>query len=184
MSQPTRERRGAHRPSGLGVAGAVPWLVAAVAIVAVVGWATGWWGGGDPRPSSTNTVTAGPSATTATTSGSTPTKATSGTSPTSSAPSSPPATADRTQSVSVLNSTGRSGLAAGAAARLREAGWTIRSTGNANGGGATSVYYGRASLRPTAQAVAADLGAPAVLRESADFGAGRITVVLGSDYPG
>lgn len=189
MTSPNRERRGAHRPSGLGAAGAVPWLVAAVAIVAIVGWATGWWRGGDSGTSGSNTVSAGPSAATGAPTTKGPSAATSGSSPTSassapSGPSGPPATVERDQSVTVLNGTSRSGLAAGAASRLREAGWTVRATGNSTTGGPTSVYYGKAALRATAAAVAQDLGAPAAVRESADFGASRITVVLGSDYPG
>src|SRR3954451_2890526 len=118
--EPVRERRGAHRPPGLGVAGAVPWLVAAVAVVAVVAWATGWWGpGGDPATSS-NTVSAGPSSTSTR---SATTRATG-----TARPSTPTATADRTLAVSVLNSTSRAGLARTAASTLRTAGWTIRST--------------------------------------------------------
>lgn len=181
MNQPTYERRGAHRPGGLGPAGALPWLVAAVAIILIVAWATGWWGGtGQPRAGS-NTVSAGPSSARPGTASPTPTG--SRTSPAAS-PSNSSATVDRTRSVTVLNSTGRAGLAAGAASTLRRAGWAIRATGNSSAGGATTVYYGRASLRATAAAVAADLGAPAQVRESADFGATRITVVLGADYPG
>ncbi len=181
MNQPVYERRGAHRPGGLGPAGALPWLVAAIAIIAIVAWATGWWGGtGQPRAGS-NTVSAGPSATTSGTRS--PSPSGSRTSPAASPPN-PTGTVDRTRAVTVLNSTGRAGLAAGAADTLRRAGWAIRSTGNSNAGGPTTVYYGRASLRATAAAVAADLGASAQVRESADFGSSRITVVLGADYQG
>ncbi|GAB3600538.1 hypothetical protein GCM10027446_33930 [Angustibacter peucedani] len=179
MSHLTRERRGAHRPSGLGVAGAVPWLVAAVAIVAIVAWATGWWGGGSDQPTGSNTVTAGPSS-----SGTSSSTRTTKPSSSSTATSTPTATADRTQSVAVLNSTGRSGLAAGAADTLRGKGWTIRATGNAAGDGVTTVYYGSSSLKATAQAVADDLGAPAELTRSTLYGGSRVTVVLGTDYPG
>jgi hypothetical protein len=83
----------------------------------------------------------------------------------------------------VLNATKRSGMAASAASRLRNAGWTIRQTGNYSAGvDGTTVFYGRGSLKATADAVAKDLGAPVVTQESADFGSSRITVVLGADY--
>ena len=175
------ERRGAHRPAGLGPTSAIPWLVAAVAIVLIVAFASGWFGASE-QPAST--VAAGSTSTKA----STPPKTTkpSGTATSSSAggsPTAPAATVDRAQSVSVLNGTSRSGLAKRAAATLRTAGWTIRSTGNYRGGnGRTTVYYGSSSLQATAQAVAADLGGGAVAQESRDFGPTRVTVVLGSDF--
>ncbi|MGN6301423.1 MAG: LytR C-terminal domain-containing protein [Angustibacter sp.] len=176
MSTGFSERRGAHRPAGQGPTSAIPWLVAAVAIVAIVLFASGWFGGSSAPASST--VKAGPSPSSGKTAqGSSTTKASTGASPSSPAP-----TADRTLSVSVLNSTSTSGLAAKGAARLKTAGWSIRSTGNYRGAvSGTTVFYGRASLRATAQAVAADLGTSAV-SESADFGSSRVTVVLGADF--
>ena len=82
----------------------------------------------------------------------------------------------------MLNSTATSGLAAKGAATLKQAGWSIRSTGNYKGTvSGTTVFYGRASLRATAAAVAADLGV-GVVSESADFGSSRVTVVLGGDF--
>ncbi|HEX3005486.1 MAG TPA: LytR C-terminal domain-containing protein [Angustibacter sp.] len=179
MSAGFSERRGAHRPASVGPTSAIPWLVAAVAIIVIVGFASGWFGGSN-APSS-NTVTAGSSSTAKSTATSSPTSTAKG-SPTSTATASPAATADRTLAVSVLNSTSTSGLAARAADRLKTAGWTIRSTGNYRGGvAATTVFYGKASLKATAQAVAADLGTTAV-SESADFGASRVTVVLAGDF--
>lgn len=177
MSRRFSERRGAHRPAGLGPTSALPWLLASVAIVVIVLFASGWFSGsGEPASS---TVKAGPSPSTAKTAkGSATTKAPT----TPSATSTPAPTADRTLAVSVLNSTSTSGLAAKGAAKLRAAGWTIRSTGNYRGGvSGTTVFYGSGALRATAQAVAADLGVGAVT-ESADFGASRVTVVLGGDY--
>jgi hypothetical protein len=179
MSQSFRERRGAHRPRGSGPASAVPWFLAALAIVVVVGFASGWFGGsGDDDPTTP--------ASRSTTAGATPTGKAGGApttpagSPSSSRSAAP---VDRTVAISVLNSTSRSGLAARAATTLRGAGWTIRATGNHRGGdGRTTVYYGRTSLRATAQAVAGDLGGPAVVQESADFGSSRVTVVLGADF--
>ena len=176
MSRTFSERRGAHRPAGLGPTSALPWLVAAVAIVAIVVVASGWFGGSSAPAAST--VKAGPSASsTKTSKSSATTKAPAGTSTTT-----PAQQADRTVQVSVLNATSTSGLAAKGAARLRSAGWGIRSTGNYRGGvSATTVFYGRSSLRATAQAVADDLGLGTVT-ESADFGPSRVTVVLGGDF--
>ncbi|WP_426565583.1 LytR C-terminal domain-containing protein [Angustibacter sp. McL0619] len=185
MSQ-YHERRGAHRPPGLGPAGAIPWFIAAVAVVLIVVYATGSWGGG-ADDSGTNAASSGavsgssstktPSKTGTTKPSSTPTSTPEDTS-TSAAP-----TVDHSQPVSVLNATKRSGLAAGAAAKLKNAGWTIRSTGNYSAGvDVTTVFYGRASLQATADAVAEDLGGSAVSRESADFGSNRVTAVLGADY--
>ncbi len=188
MSHVTRERRGAHRPAGLGPAGTIPWLVAAVAIVAIVVYASGWWGGTSASPGS-NTVTAGPSS-----SGAKPSATrTASSSPTSTATgsgaatgtSSPAASADRTQRLEVLNGTKRSGLAKAAASALSSAGWSIGSTGNYRGATVpTTVFYASPDLLATAKAVVADLGAPAALQESSVFGASRVTVVLGADYPG
>ena len=170
------ERRGAHRPAGLGPTSAIPWLVAAVAIVAIVVVASGWFGGSQ-EPTS-NTVPAGPSTTGKATKAATKTTKAS---PTTSA--TPAQVADRTLAVSVLNSTSTTGLAAKGAAALKDGGWAIRGTGNFSGSvSRTTVFYGSAKLRATAEAVAKDLGVPASITESADFGATRVTVVLAADF--
>jgi len=179
-----RERRGAHRPAGLGPAGTIPWLVAAVLVIGIVAYGLGWVGGGSGGEE------AGPSTTPASTSSqhtSSSTKATTkptakGTATSSATSSSPTSSVDPTQQVTVLNGTRTSGLAAAAAGTLRTAGWTIRSTGNFHGAVSTStVFYGSASLAATAAAVAKDIGATAV-QESADFGSTAVTVVLAGDY--
>lgn len=183
-----RERRGAHRPAGLGPAGTIPWLVAAVLVIGIVAYGLGWIGGGSsgdeagpsttPASTSSQHPSSSTKATSKSTTKSTPTSLSSSTTPAST----PSSTVDPTQQVTVLNATRTSGLAAGAASRLRTAGWTIRSTGNFRGAvSATTVFYGSASLQATAAAVAKDVGATAV-QESADFGAGAVTVVLASDY--
>jgi hypothetical protein len=187
MSQTFYERRGAHRPPGLGPAGAVPWLVAAVAVVLIVVWATGWWGGGGSDEATSNTAVTSDAAGTTTKGSSTKTSSSTKTaSPTTtrSASTTQAPTVDHTQPVAVLNATKRSGLAAGAASKLRSAGWTIRATGNYTGAvSGTTIFYGKGSLQATAQAVADDLGSPAAVQESADFGSSRVTAVLGADYP-
>jgi hypothetical protein len=184
------ERRGAHRPPGLGPAGAIPWFIAAVAVFAIVAYAAGWWGGGDSDGTADGVVTAPVSTSKAKPSGtanqgsSTPKAGTpSSSAPSSSTASTSSATVDPTQPVTVLNATKTPGLAAGAASRLRSAGWTIDSTGNYRSTlAATTVFYGKASLAATAAAVAGDLGGKAAVQESADFGATKVTVVLAADY--
>jgi hypothetical protein len=166
-----RERRGAHRPQGLGPGGVVPWVLAAVAVLVIIVFATRWLSGdssaddaaGQPtRPAGAPTTTA-PA----------PTKTT------------PKPTADRTTPVKVLNSTGRAGLAAEAAGMLRTAGWDVKSTGNYQSGAVpTTVFYGSADLIATAKEVADDLGGPVEVTESAALGAKTVTVVLGADYRG
>jgi hypothetical protein len=89
---------------------------------------------------------------------------------------------DRTVTVDVLNSTSTPGLAAGAAEVLQGQGWTIGEVTNFAGGEiATTVLYPEESLRPTAEAVAAELGTGTTTL-SADVTV--LTVVLGPDYPG
>jgi hypothetical protein len=186
MSSP-RERRGAHRPAGLGLVGLLPWVLAAVAVLIVVAVASGVFAGPGAAPAAV--TSASPAASTTGTkrpsvapSRSAGTPSGSASSPTSGTSSSTGAV-NRTLGVTVLNGTTRAGLAGRAATTLHSAGWTIRSTGNSTAGsGATTVYYGRADLQATAAAVAAALGGRAQLTESADFGSRRVTVVLGSDY--
>lgn len=181
MSAGFSERRGAHRPASQGPTSAIPWLVAAVAILLIVGFASGWFGGSQAPAASTTKAGASTSAG-ATGKATTTSKGPATTKASAPAQTTPAATVDRTLPVSVLNSTSTSGLAAKGAARLKTAGWAIRSTGNYRGGvSATTVFYGSAALRATAQAVAADLGLGAV-SESADFGPTRVTVVLAGDF--
>jgi hypothetical protein len=175
------ERRGAHRPAGTGPTSAIPWLIAAVAVFVIVGFATGWLGGSGGPGSGAVAAKSGSSAQKTAKSTATSTAKGSATRSATSTPQ-PTASADRTLAVTVLNATSTRGLAARAADRLKTAGWSIRSTGNYRSGlSATTVFYGQASLEATARAVAADLGTTAV-SESADFGATRVTVVLSGDY--
>lgn len=174
--QAFREHRGAHRPPGFGFVVFVPWLVAAVAVIAVVLLGGGLWNR-NPSSDGTTSVSAGAKPK--------PTKPPL-TGPSSPAPvtttSAPTGEVKRELALVVLNGTPRSGLAAKAADKLRGAGWQIRSTGNhpaSNAG--TVVYFGRATLQATAEAVVAQLGGGSA-KESADFGRERVTVVLGSDF--
>ncbi|WP_434992546.1 LytR C-terminal domain-containing protein [Arthrobacter sp. Ld5] len=91
-------------------------------------------------------------------------------------------TADRAQTVNVLNGTGSPGLATVAAARLSSAGWTSALPGNWAGApvDASVVFYNGEDQRADAEAVAADLDI-ANLVESADISP-AISVVLGPDF--
>lgn len=98
----------------------------------------------------------------------------------------PAPTADLTTPVRVLNASGVSGLAAGAAEDLETAGFTSVSPGNGNAGGLaqTTVFYANADLAVTAQQVATTLGIANVV-ESADVAsAGDVVVLLVADFAG
>jgi hypothetical protein len=166
-----RERRGAHRPKGLGPGGVVPWVLAAVAVLAISVFAVRSLSGDSaadqagPKPNRSASLSSSTKPT--------PTKST------------PKPTEDRTKPIKVLNSTDRAGLAAKAAATLRTAGWDVRSTGNYQSGAVpTTVFYGGPEQSATAKALADDLGGPVEVTESAALGATAVTVVLGADYPG
>ena len=96
-----------------------------------------------------------------------------------------PSTVDPTvTTLTVLNATDTSGLAAGAADTLTEAGWTVGSQGNANDTAPTSiVYYGSDDDEGVALGVAQALGIDATQQTDAFPGA-AVTVVLGEDQVG
>lgn len=169
-----RERRGAHRPQGMGLGAAIPWVLAAIAVVAVIVVATRLFGGDEPAtPTAKPPAKSIPAA-----SGAATNKPTASTTP-------KPTGVDKTKPAQVLNNTGKAGLAKKVAVELRAAGWTIPSTDNYTKGKiVTTVFYGNAGLAETAQALAKDLGGPAEVKESADLGPENLTVVLGSDFQG
>ncbi|HEX8496850.1 MAG TPA: LytR C-terminal domain-containing protein [Actinomycetales bacterium] len=185
-----QERTGAHRPRRSPLLDLLPLLLVAVVVLGVgVGvWAlsrstpdTVAASGGplDPDAAAQDDPSASGSATT------TPSPTTTGTptpTPTSSPTSSPSLPVDRSVPVSVLNATGRGGLAGRVRATLREAGWTA-STGNGPTRQAvTTVYYPSSDQEGTAQAVADDLGVTVELDRSREYGSDRITLVLGADF--
>ncbi|SEO70666.1 LCP family protein [Trujillonella endophytica] len=100
-------------------------------------------------------------------------------------PAEPPATVDPASvPVEVLNGSGISGLAAGAAGELEEAGFPVAGTGNAD-----SSDYTRTVVRHAAgdEALAATVAAviPGVLVELDDtLTAGTVQLVLGEDFTG
>lgn len=84
--------------------------------------------------------------------------------------------------VSVLNSIGVEGLAATVAARLTGKGFAQGEVGNAIPHARTVVRYAPGD-DAAAQAVAADLGAGALIEEDASLSPGQVTVVIGDDFP-
>jgi hypothetical protein len=100
-------------------------------------------------------------------------------------PPTPEATVDPSLSVTVLNGTPGTGVAAAVGKTLTAAGWTVDDTGDANSEdfATTTVYYADASLEAAARGVAASLPG-AEIRLSSDFaGSGAsLTVVVGNNY--
>ncbi len=96
-------------------------------------------------------------------------------------PTVPPA--DLTRSVVVENATNTSGLAAGAAGTLADAGFTAVDTGNWDGDApaVSTVYYPAVADQGTAQAVASALGI-ATVQESVDVAGDVVRVVLAGDF--
>lgn len=92
----------------------------------------------------------------------------------------PAPTADLATDVRVLNASGRSGLAAGAAGDLEDAGFTSVTTGNGNAGGLqqTTVFYASADLAPTAQQVADSLGIANVVEDAGTAPEGVVVLLL------
>jgi hypothetical protein len=106
----------------------------------------------------------------------------------SASPAAPAAAAPSDQGATtlvVLNGTSTSGLAANASTKLRTAGWTVTSTGDAGttGAGQTIVYYQQESQASLAEGIAQSLGVSAVQRSSA-FPNADVSVVLGADFRG
>lgn len=97
----------------------------------------------------------------------------------------PAPTADLSTAVRVLNASGRSGLAGGAASDLEDAGFTSVEAGNGNAGGLeqSTVFYASADLAPTAQQVADTLGIANVV-ESAGTAPEGVVVLLLADFAG
>jgi hypothetical protein len=183
MTSSPRQRTGAHRPRRRTGPALITLLLLVVAAVVAVGiGALGRVG----LPSASSTSAGTPVAASAARSpvpspAVPPTPVTSSTSP----QSDPTGEVDRSARVTVLNGTGRPGLATGVAAVLRSAGWSVAGTGNyRQDPPPTTVYYSGSDLRATARAVSADLpGVQRVVR-STRFGDPAVTVVLGADYSG
>lgn len=95
----------------------------------------------------------------------------------------PEPTPDLAADVRVLNAANVSGLAAGAAEQLEDAGFTAVTTGNGTAGGSTAstVFYATPELAVTAQQVGTTLGITNVV-ESADVAGDGVVVLLLRDF--
>jgi cytoskeletal protein RodZ len=183
-------RRGAHR-SSRDIAGAfVPSLLAVLAVTAMI-TALYVWRGESPdttapasatTKSSTAPTPSGPAATKPAATQAASTAATSG--PVSSAATTAATVPIGDVEVVVLNQTSRAGLAATAAKRLRDKGWTVAATGNFRGQvPATTVYY-PPGAQAAAEAVAAALPTtPRVRPRFGNLSTTRLTVVVTDSYP-
>jgi len=193
MSSSSRQRSGAHRPRRRpgAVALALLGTVAVVAAVVVgVRLLTGPTSAPDAaRPAASaqqlgSSASPSPPRTASPSSNPSPSPSSSG-----SSLSSRSAAVDRSAAVTVLNGSGRAGLATRAAATLRSAGWSVASTGNypqrqLPTQPPSTVYYSGTDLRATARAVSEDLPGTQRVQRSTEFGDGAVTVVLGPDYSG
>jgi hypothetical protein len=85
--------------------------------------------------------------------------------------------------LTVLNGTSTTGLAATGTATLENAGWQVDSDGNASTKGATTtiVYYQSDDQAAIARGIVKTLGVGSV-QKSAAFPNAAVTVVLGADY--
>ncbi|GAA3889587.1 hypothetical protein GCM10022381_34470 [Leifsonia kafniensis] len=99
----------------------------------------------------------------------------------------PEATVDPSLSVTVLNGTPGTGVAAAVGETLTAAGWTVDDTGDADSEdvATTIVYYSDAALEPAARGVLASLpGAETRLSDEFSGNGASLTVVVGNDYAG
>lgn len=177
------ERVGAHRAPhrrGRGLLWLV-WCLVAILVIVGAGWIylhvldNNLVDDSASSPQATVTETATPTAT-----------PTASATPTATATPTPTATIVPSAQVSILNGTGRAGLAATAATRLKSAGWGAVTTGNApQRAAATSVYYSDPVQRGVALGVAQSLGVSTVTQSAQFAGDGAVvTAVLGADYTG
>ncbi|NHC46784.1 LytR C-terminal domain-containing protein [Motilibacter aurantiacus] len=198
-----RPRHGAHRGGGAAARAALGSLVAVLAVVAIVGglWALlgrdavdtssaddsvsagSTYEAADAEPTSeASTGTAPPRA--PRTPRATPARtATPTPAPTPAATPTPePSAADpQDLQVIVLNQTGRNGLAAGTAARLRAAGWSVTGVGNFRGTVPSTTVYYPDGAEAAARALAADLDGPDRVRPRfSTLSSSKLTVVLAS----
>ena len=101
------------------------------------------------------------------------------------APPTPEPTVDPNLSVTVLNGTPGTGVAAAVGRTLTDAGWTVNDTGDADSENVavTTVYYADAALEPAARGIAASLpGAETRLSDAFAGSGASLTVVVGNDY--
>ncbi len=191
------QRRGAHRTRRDITAALVPSIIAVVAVAALV-IAINVWRGQDPgddgdsvrtSTATSTSATARPSASASASSSSDATSST-GTQTPSGRGSSGRSTeggstgASRDIAVVVLNQTTQGGLAAAAADRLREEGWSVTGVGNFNGVVPSTTVYYPPGAEAQAQAAAESLPTPARIRpRCGNLSTTRLTVVVTDNYP-
>lgn len=186
-------RRGAHRARVTPLIAALPVVAVVSVVIGVVALAyalLGSGGGGDNAggPTSPAVVTTGGAGRTTGPTGKATTSPSASTGPSRSpSPSSSPSATgkvDHAAAITVLNGTGRRGLAKTVATTLTRKGWkdATPSFKAAPGGGATTVYYATSDQKATAEAVVADLGV-GVTKKSATIAGTGLVVSLGTDYP-
>lgn len=180
-------RRGAHRArvspvmAVLPVAAVVGIVVGAIALVYL------FLGGGGSDAGADATTSVGPSASSAAPSTTAPAAGASSTGPTGPSSAVAPGTVDKTIQLDVFNGTrpNVSGLGRKAANRLTAAGWTTGKIATWDGPALTqtTVFYGTAEQKASAQAVVKALGRGTVKLSPSRAGTG-MSVVVANDYPG
>jgi LytR cell envelope-related transcriptional attenuator len=182
-------RRGAHRARPKPVSAGLPVLAGIAVVLLVVGGVYAVVTGGPNNSSPNANVAAGqtqePGASAspgAADSAPTATKKAKAEDPKPSATSESTSEVDRGVTLVVLNSVSVQGLAKRVKTTLESSGWTVSRTDNSINKNlpATKVYYGKKSLRPTAEAMVKDLGYGEVAKDSTVAKTGLI-VVLGQD---
>lgn len=181
-------RRGAHRAR-------VSPVMAMLPVVAVVGIVVGaialvyvFFGGGGGSGDPAAPPVAGPTVSAPAPSPSASGEASGGApspSPDEASPTAAAGTVDKTIPVAVYNGSGTSGLGKQAGNKLTAVGWKLGTVANWTGAAVTetTVYYGSADQRASAQAIVKTLRKGVAKQSAAKAGAG-ITVVVGPDYPG
>ncbi len=189
-------RRGAHRARVSPILGALPFVAVAVVVVGVVAlaWALFGTSGGDAGSQTAGAISSAPAEGTASqaaqpssatrTPTASPSQASASQEPSQkpSAEPAPSSTVDKSLKITVRNSTRTKGLAAGAATRLENRGWTINGIpDNYRPTIPSTVFYADDDQKASAVAVAKVLRIDVVTQDGSMATKG-ITVVLGSDY--
>jgi hypothetical protein len=182
-------RRGAHRARPRPVSATLPVLAGIVVVLLVVGGVYAVLNGTNNSNGPTVSAAEGPSASATASGGAAAPKTTAGatqpsqtTATSTGAASNGTGTVNRGASLVVLNSVPVQGLAAKVKTTLEGAGWTVSRTGNSNNKNlpTTKVYYGKKSLKSTAEAMVQDLGYGEISKDSVVAQKGLV-VVLGQD---
>ena len=176
-------RRGAHRARPKPVSATLPVLAGIAVVLLVVGGVYAVLNGTNNNSGPTVSAAEGPSPSATVSGGAAAPKTTGATQPSqSSATSTGTGTVNRGANLVVLNSVPVQGLAAKVKTKLEGVGWTVARTGNSNNKNlpTSKVYYGKNSLKATAEAMVQDLGYGEIAKDSIVAKKGLV-VVLGQD---